>query len=72
MWLVYFCSKHFTLEESGDKTMHNVLQYRSGTHTEKSLLGLELKFSVMGGKKKRGNTIKNSIFFSRTGVVLRY
>ena len=23
----------------------------SGTHTEKSLLGSELKFSVMGGKK---------------------
>jgi hypothetical protein len=28
----------------------------SGTHTEKSLLGSELKFSVVGGKKKRGVT----------------
>ena len=30
----------------------------SGSHTEKSLLGSELKFSVMGGKKKRGNSGK--------------
>ena len=30
----------------------------SGTHTEKSLLGSELKFSVVGGKKKRGNSRK--------------
>ena len=27
-------------------------------HTEKSLLGSELKFSVVGGKKKRGNSRK--------------